>query len=102
MLSDFITHQCLLHNYSTYSHAKKYTKVKVHTEKDICIITWAICTKISFYTISKHLKGRLGPRVSDVTFFNHGGRLGPRVSNVTFLDALASLGSMLASESVSH
>ena len=22
---------------------------------------------------SKHLKGRLGPRVGDVTFFNHGG-----------------------------
>ena len=26
-----------------------------------------------------------GPRVSNVTFFNHGGRLGPRVSNMTFL-----------------
>ena len=34
---------------------------------------------------SKHLKGRLGPRVSNVTFFNHEGRLGPRISNVTFL-----------------
>ena len=45
MLSDFITHQCLLHNYSTYSHAKKYTKVKVLTENDICINIWAICTK---------------------------------------------------------
>ena len=33
---------------------------------------------------SKHLKGQLGPRVRDVTFFNHGGQLGPRVSNVTF------------------
>ena len=33
---------------------------------------------------SKHLKGRLGPRVSNVTFFNHGGQLGPRVSNVSF------------------
>ena len=37
-----------------------------------------------FFTKSKHLKGRLGPRVSDVTFFNHGGRLGPRNSDVTF------------------
>ena len=36
------------------------------------------------HTKSKHLKGRLGPRVSNVTFFNHGGRLGPRVSDVTF------------------
>ena len=36
--------------------------------------------------LSKHLKGRLGPRVSNVTFFNHGGRLGPRVSNVTFFN----------------
>ena len=34
--------------------------------------------------VSKHLKGRLGPRVSNVTFFNHEGRLGFRVSNVTF------------------
>ena len=34
---------------------------------------------------SKHLKGQLGPRVGDVTFFNHGGQLGPPVSDVTFL-----------------
>ena len=26
---------------------------------------------------SKNLKGQLGPRVSDVAFFNHGGQLGP-------------------------
>ena len=35
---------------------------------------------------SKHLKGRSGPRVSNVTFFNHGGQLGPRVGNVTFFN----------------
>ena len=28
----------------------------------------------------------MGPRVSDVTFFNHGGRLGPHVSDVTFFN----------------
>ena len=41
---------------------------------------------------SKHLKGRLGPRVSDVTFFNHGGRFGPRVSDVTFFNHGGRLG----------
>ena len=35
---------------------------------------------------SKHLKGWLGPPVSDVTFFNHRGRLGPPVSDVTFFN----------------
>ena len=32
---------------------------------------------------SKHLKGQLGPRVGDVTFFNHGGQLGLHVGDVT-------------------
>ena len=41
---------------------------------------------------SKHLKGRLGPRVSNVTFFNCGGRLGPYVSNVTFFNHGGQLG----------
>ena len=44
----------------------------------------------SFYLIhllqSKHLKGQLGPRVGNVTFFNHGGQLGPCVGNVTFFN----------------
>ena len=34
---------------------------------------------------SKHLKGQLGPPVSDVTFFNHGGRLGPPLVTSRFL-----------------
>ena len=41
---------------------------------------------------SKHLKGRLGPRVSDVTLFNHGGRFGPRVSDVTLFNHGGRLG----------
>ena len=35
------------------------------------------------FTQSKHLKGQLGHRVGDVTFFNHGGQLGLHVGDVT-------------------
>ena len=36
---------------------------------------------------SEHLKGQVGPRVRDMTFFlTKGGQLGPCVSGVTFLD----------------
>ena len=41
---------------------------------------------------SKHLKGQLGPRVGDVTFFNHGGQLGPCVGDVTFFNHGGQLG----------
>ena len=42
--------------------------------------------------LSKHLKGQLGPRVGDVTFFNHGGQLGPCVGDVTFFNHGGQLG----------
>ena len=35
---------------------------------------------------SKHLKGRSGPPVSDVTFLDQGGQLDPPLSDITFLD----------------
>ena len=39
-----------------------------------------------FRQLSKHLKGRLGPPVSDVTFFNHGGPFwGPPLVTSRFL-----------------
>ena len=41
---------------------------------------------------SKHLKGQLGPRVGDATFFNHGGHLGPCVGDVTFFNHGGQLG----------
>ena len=44
------------------------------------------------YRISKHLKGQLGPRVGDVTFFNHGGQLGACVGDVTFFNHVGQLG----------
>ena len=43
--------------------------------RGVAHIAWQVLLEIS-----KHLKGRLGPRVSNVTFFNHGGRLGPHVN----------------------
>ena len=49
-------------------------------------------SRTKFYSLfllsiqSKHLKGRLGPCVSDVTFFNHGALLGPSVSDGTFFN----------------
>ena len=36
--------------------------------------------------------GQLGPRVGDVTFFNHGGQLGPCVGDVTFFNHGSQLG----------
>ena len=71
----------------------------------LCFKIFAKCINFKISTLnqpskSKHLKARFGPRVRDVTFFNHGGRLGPRVHNMTFLDALASLRSMLESHRV--
>ena len=42
--------------------------------------------------LSKHLKGQLGTRVGDVTFFNHGGQLGPCVGDVTFFNNGGQLG----------
>ena len=42
--------------------------------------------------VSKHLKGRLGPSVSDVTFFNHGGRLEPHASDITCFNHGGQLG----------
>ena len=42
--------------------------------------------KVSSIKASKHLKGQLGPRVGDVTFFNHGGQLGTCVGDVTFFN----------------
>ena len=44
------------------------------------------------YCQSKHLKGQLGPRVGDVTFFNHGGQLGACVGDVTFFNHVGQLG----------
>ena len=41
---------------------------------------------------SKHLKGQLGPRVGDVTFFIHGGQLGACVGDVTFFNHVGQLG----------
>ena len=71
----------------------------------LCFKLFAKCFNFKISTLnqpskSKHLKAWFGPRVRDVTFFNHGGRLGPRVHNMTFLDALASLRSMLESHRV--
>ena len=43
---------------------------------------------------SKHLKGQLGPRVGDVTFFNHGGQLGTCVGDVTFFNQWRSVGTL--------
>jgi len=47
---------------------------------------------MNYFHESKHLKGQLGPRVGDVTFFNHGGQLGPCVGDVTFFNHGGQLG----------
>ena len=52
------------------------------------------------FFISKHLKGRLGPRVSNVTFFNHGGQLGFRVGNVTSFNHEGRLGPRISNVSM--
>ena len=62
----------------------------------LCIANSVICdlasmfagsalTRICRYHISKHLKGQLGPRVGDVTFFNQRRSVGaPRLSRDVF------------------
>ena len=55
-----------------------------------CFIRLSLCVQCTAQ--SKHLKGQLGPRVGDVTFFNHGGQLGPCVGDVTFFNHGGQLG----------
>ena len=66
-------------------------------KRSVCHISIFMCAPKNFWYTSfkiesKHLKGQLGPRVGDVTFFNHGGQLGPCVGDVTFFNHGGQLG----------